>query len=144
MTKQELLQELAGNTWVMIKPSPIEGIGVFALQDIPIGCRSMFSKANDQEQWITIAKTEVETLPAHAKELIENYCLYDEENYFVPDYGFKKMDLVNFLNHSDTPNIISINDGNFFEAVRDIKKGEELVIDYGEIVDGDQAPVVTV
>ena len=135
MTKEELLKELAGNTWVMIKPSPIEGIGVFALQDIPKGCRSMFSKANDEEQWISISKTEVENLPAHAKALIENYCLYDAENYFVPDYGFKKMDLVNFLNHADTPNIISINDGEFFEAVRDIKKGEELLIDYGEIVD---------
>jgi SET domain-containing protein len=134
MTKDELLSELAGNTWVMIKPSPIEGIGVFALQDIPRGCRSMFSKANDQEQWIPIAKTEVEELPAHAKALIENYCLYDDENYFVPDYGFKKMDLVNFLNHADTPNVISINDGEFFEAIRDIKQGEELVIDYGAIV----------
>ena len=137
MTKAALLNELAGNTWVMIKPSPIEGIGVFALQDIPKGCRSMFSKANEQEQWIAITKTEVENLPAHAKALIENYCLYDEENYFVPNYGFKKMDLVNFLNHSDTPNVISINDGEFFEAIRDIKQGEELVIDYGEIVDGE-------
>jgi SET domain-containing protein len=137
MTKEELLNELAGNTWVMIKPSPIEGIGVFALQDIPKGCRSMFSKANEQEQWIPIAKTEVEKLPAHSKALIENYCLYDDENYFVPDYGFKKMDLVNFLNHSNTPNVISINDGEFFEAIRDIKQGEELVIDYGEIVDGE-------
>ena len=137
MTKDELLNELAGNTWVMIRPSPIEGIGVFALQDIPKGCRSMFSKASEQEQWIPIAKTEVENLPAHAKALIENYCLYDEENYFVPDYGFKKMDLVNFLNHSDTPNVISINDGEFFETIRDIKKDEELVIDYGEIVDGE-------
>jgi SET domain-containing protein len=137
MTKEELLNELAGNTWVMIKPSPIEGIGVFALQDIPKGCRSMFSKANEQEQWIPITKTEVEKLPAHSKALIENYCLYDDENYFVPDYGFKKMDLVNFLNHSNTPNVISINDGEFFEAIRDIKQGEELVIDYGEIVDGE-------
>ena len=50
--------------------------------------------------------------------------------------GFKKMDLVNFLNHSDEFNIVSINDGEFFEAIREIKKGEELVIDYGEIVDG--------
>ena len=138
MTKEELLTELAGNTWVMIKPSPIEGIGVFALQDIPKGCRSMFSKANDQEQWISVSKTEVENLPAHAKALIENYCLYDAENYFVPDYGFKKMDLVNFLNHSDTPNVISINDGEFFEAIRNIKQGEELFIDYGEIVDGEE------
>ena len=135
MTKEELLKELAGNTWVMIKPSPIEGIGVFAMQDIPEGCRSMFSKTTENEQWISISKIEVDNLPSHTKALIENYCLYDEENYFVPDYGFKKMDLVNFLNHSDTPNIISINDGEFFEAIRDIKKGEELVIDYGEIVD---------
>lgn len=138
MTKEELLNELAGNTWVMIKASPIEGIGVFALQDIPKGCRSMFSKTNEQEQWIPITKTEVEKLPAHAKALIENYCLYDDENYFVPDYGYKKMDLVNFLNHSDTPNVISINDGEFFEAIKDIKQGEELVIDYGEIVDGEE------
>ena len=138
MTKEELLKELAGNTSVMIKPSPIEGIGVFALQDIPKGCRSMFSKANDEEQWISISKTEVENLPAHAKALIENYCLYDAENYFVPDYGFKKMDLVNFLNHSDTPNVISINDGEFFEAIRNIKQGEELFIDYGEIVHGEE------
>ena len=137
MTKEELLEELSGNTWVMIKPSPIEGIGVFALQQIPKGCRSMFSKANEQEQWIPVSKSEVENLPAHAKALIENYCLYDEENYFIPDYGFKKMDLVNFLNHSDTPNVISINEGEFFEAIRDIKQGEELFIDYGEIVDGE-------
>ena len=137
MTKEELLEELSGNTWVMIKPSPIEGIGLFALRNIPEGCRSMFSKANEQEQWIPISKSEVENLPAHAKALIENYCLYDEENYFIPDYGFKKMDLVNFLNHSDTPNIISVNEGEFFEAIRDIKQGEELVIDYGDIVDGE-------
>jgi SET domain-containing protein len=135
MTKEELLQELAGDTWVMIRPSPIEGIGVFALRDIPKGCRSMFSKTNDTESWISISKTEVEKLPVHSKALVENYCLYDDANYFVPDYGFKKIDLVNYLNHSDTPNIISINEGEFFETIRDIEKGEELVIDYGEIVD---------
>jgi len=137
MNKEALLKELAENIWVMIKPSPVEGIGVFALQDIPKGCREMFSKSNEHEQWITISKAEVENLPAHTKALIENYCLYDEENYFVPDYGFKKMDLVNFLNHADEPNVISINDGDFFEAIREIKKGEELFIDYGQIVDGE-------
>ena len=135
MTKEELLHELAGNTWVMIRPSPIEGIGVFALRDIPTGCRNMFSKPDAAEEWITITKKEMEALPAHARFIVGNYCLYDEENYFIPAEGFKKMDL--FLNHSDKPNIVSINDGDFFEAVRDIKQGEELVIDYGEIVDGE-------
>ena len=137
MTKAELLQELAGNTWVMLKPSPIEGIGVFALRDIPKGCRDMFGKPDDADEWITISKNEMETLPAHAQFLVGNYCLYDEANYFVPAKGFKKIDISLFLNHADEPNIISIDDGDYFEAIRDIKEGEELVIDYGQIVDGE-------
>lgn len=137
MTKEELLLELSNNTWVMLKPSPIEGIGVFALRDIPKGCRNMFCKPDDADEWITVSKNEIETLPVHAQFLVGNYCLYDEENYFVPAQGFKKIDLSLFLNHSDEPNIISINDGDYFETTRDIKEGEELVIDYGEIVEGE-------
>jgi SET domain-containing protein len=82
-----------------------------------------------------VSKEEVALLPEHAQALIGNYCLYDSDNYFIPEYGFKKMDLVNFLNHADIPNVISINDGEYFEAIRDITAGEELLIDYGEIVD---------
>ncbi len=137
MTKAELLQELAGNTWVMLKPSPIEGIGVFALRDIPKGCRDMFGKPDDADEWITVSKNEIESLPAHAQFLVGNYCLYDEANYFVPAQGFKKIDISLFLNHSGEPNIISVDDGDYFETTRDIKEGEELVIDYGEIVEGE-------
>ena len=134
MNAKQLLAELQNDTYVMIKPSPLDGIGVFAIRNIPKGCRTMFSK--NIGEWIKVPKPEVELLPAHSKTLIETYCLYDEENYFVPDYGFKVMDLVNFLNHSDTPNIVSINDGEFFEAIVDILAGQELLINYGEIVEG--------
>ena len=135
MNKSELLAELTSNTYVMIKPSPIEGIGVFALRDIPTGCRNMFSVAGDNpEEWLKIPRLEIDLLPAHSKQLVETYCLYDEENYFVPEYGFKMLDLVIYINHSDEPNIISINDGEAFEALRHIHNGEELFLDYGEIV----------
>ena len=137
MTKAELMQELSNNTYVMLKPSAIEGVGVFAIRDIPKGCRDMFGKPDTAEEWITIPKKEIDALPAHAQFLVGNYCLFDENSYYVPAAGFKKMDVSLFLNHSDTPNIISINDGDYFETLRDIKSGEELVIDYGEIVDGD-------
>ena len=136
MTKEALLQELSGNTWVMLKPSSIEGIGVFALRDIPEGCREMFGKPDAPDEWITVSKSEVGSLPAHAQFLVGNYCLYDEANYFVPAQGFKKVDVSLFLNHADEPNIISVDDGDYFETTRDIKQGEELLIDYGEIVDG--------
>ncbi len=132
MTKAELLTDLQEHTYVMIRPSGIHGNGVFALRDIPKGCRDMFSKGVGE--WIKITKTEVEDLPQHSRHLIETYCLWDDEHYFVPDYGFKVMDLVNYLNHSDDPNVISINDGEFFEAVKYIRCGEELFIDYGAIV----------
>jgi SET domain-containing protein len=135
MTKEELLlNELRNETFVMLQPSPIHGIGVFAICDIAEGCKNIFSK--NIGEWIKISIAEVELLPAHSKELIETYCLYDDENYYVPDYGFKVMDLVNYLNHSNTPNIISVNDGEYFQAIRNIKKGEELFVNYGDIVTG--------
>lgn len=137
MNKEEFLKELAGNTWVMLRPSPIEGIGVFALREIPKGCRDMFGKPDAAEEWITVNKTEIEKLPQYARLLVSNYCLYDDENYFIPAQGFKKMDVSLFLNHSDHSNIISVNGGDYFEAIRDINEGEELLIDYGGIVDSE-------
>jgi len=135
MNKKELLEELSDNTYVMLKPSATAGTGVVAIRDIPKGCREMFSKPDPNDKWIVLSNDEVESLPAHAKFLVQNYCLFDEHmNYFVPGNGFKKLDLSHFLNHSDTPNVRSIDDGEFFEALRDIKSGEELFIDYGTIV----------
>lgn len=136
--KQRLLEELSQNSYVMLKPSPVEGVGVFAIRDIPKGCRTLFSAPDPAEQWITITQQEWEQLPAPAQFLVTNYCLYDELHYFVPAQGFKKMDLCYFINHSDTPNLISIEEGNYFETTRDIAAGEELFLDYGTIVDDEE------
>jgi len=137
MTKDELLNELWHNTYLMLKPSPVEGIGVFAIRDIPKGCRMMFSPPNPGDRWISLSRQEVDSLPPHVKFMVENYCLYDQQQYFVPDYGFKKIDLSLFLNHGETPNIISINDGEYFEATTEIKSGEELLIDYAGLVESE-------
>ena len=136
MNKEALLKELAASTYVMIKPSPLHGIGVFAIRDIPKGTSNIFSKGVGD--WIKVSKEEVDALPQHSKDLIENHCLFDEDHYFIPDYGFKLVDLVIYLNHSETPNVISLNDGEEFEAIRDIANGEELLVDYGTIVECDE------
>ena len=132
MNKEALLKELANSTYVMIKPSPLHGIGVFAIRDIPKGTSNIFSRGVGD--WIKVSKEEVEALPQHSKDLIENHCLFDEDSYFIPEYGFKLVDLVIYLNHSETPNVISLNEGEQFEALVDIKEGEELLVDYGTIV----------
>lgn len=132
MTAEEILQELATETWVTLRPSPVHGIGVFALRDIPKGCKTLFAK--DTNNWVKLAIDKVEQLPTHAKDLVETYCLYDTEHYYVPDYGFKIMDMVNYLNHSATPNIISVNEGSYFEALTNIPAGTELFVNYETIV----------
>lgn len=136
MNKAALLKQLAESTYVMIKASPVHGIGVFAIRDIPKGTQDIFSQGVGE--WIEVSKEEVEALPKHSRDLVENHCLFDEQSYFIPDYGFKLVDLVIYLNHSDTPNVISINDGERFEAIRDIVVGEELFVDYGTIVEGEE------
>ena len=134
MTKDQLLQELRAETFITIKPSTVHGIGVFAIRDIPKGCSTIFSR--NVGNWIKVPIAEIETLPEHSKSLVETYCLYDEENYYLPDYGFKVMDLVNYLNHANEPNIESVNDGENFIALRDIKAGEELFVSYHDIAEG--------
>ena len=134
MPHTKLLQQLRDQTYISLQSSPVHGIGVFAIQKIPKGCRNMFSKG--PEEWIKVPIAEVETLPEHSRSLIETYCLFDEENYFVPESGFKIIDPVIYLNHSSRPNIISINDGEEFEALVDIAPGEELLVNYGHLVDG--------
>jgi SET domain-containing protein len=131
--KDILLQQLRSHTYVMIKPSPLHGIGVFAIRTIPKGTKNIFSEG--MGEWIQVSKQEVESLPQSSKDLIENHCLFDEDHYFIPEYGFKLVDLVIYLNHSEIPNVRSLNEGEQFEALRDIQEGEELLVDYGTIVD---------
>jgi SET domain-containing protein len=134
ISKTDLLNELIQHSYVLLKPSAVAGIGVFAIRPIPKDCRAMFSKPNKNDRWITIPRTEFNEWPAHTRLLVENYCLYDAESYFVPEQGFKAIDISLFLNHADTPNVQSIEDGNYFVTLREIAEGEELFIDYGSIV----------
>ena len=131
--KQALLNQLLKETFVTIRSSSVHGIGVFALVDIAKGQRGMFS--NDQSEWIKITLNEMDQLPEHSRSLIENHCLYDDDGYYVPEYGFKILDPIVFINHSDAPNIMSIKDGEDFEAMTDINAGQELFLDYGMIVE---------
>lgn len=137
MTHARLLAELSDRTYVAIRPSSVAGIGVFALRRIPKGCRDIFTPpVQGDDGFIAVPRSEIEALPEHARHLVETYCLYDEEHYHLPEDGFKKMDLVHFLNHSDHPNVRSIDDGAWFEALVDIAPGEELFADYGTLVEG--------
>lgn len=103
--------------------STIEGIGLFADQDIPKGTVIWeYSKDLDREY-----------------EAEEFEALSELDKIYVKKYSFKSngvlclcVDDARFYNHSETPNSIEIIYGKFgiSAASQDIKKGEELTTDY--------------
>jgi SET domain-containing protein len=130
MTTEQLILDVAA-TRIGLAPSPVHGIGVFALVNIPAGTSDLFSPGG--ETWPAIPLAEVEKLPTHARKLIDTYCLQDETHAYLPPRGFKVIDLVIYLNHSDTPNLKQVDGGDYFTTLRDLWAGEELLIDYGQL-----------
>lgn len=102
--------------WCRIAPSPIHGVGVFAIRDIPKGTKvaggnSYYSRTN--EEYI---------LPEIWAIMQDRWCLL-EKSEVLPNPNWDAV-LQRFMNHSATPNT----DG--FCALRDIKKGEEVTEDF--------------
>ncbi len=131
MTDIEYLNE---RVWATLKPSPIHGIGVFAIRDIPIGTIiTDYSVHNIKESKILAVPTaEFDQIHKAVRELILDRTMFrDFQNQFCfysPNY---EQTLQSFMNHSNTPNT----DGHV--ATRDIKEGEELTENYIELTNGD-------
>jgi SET domain-containing protein len=129
MTPEALLADVAA-TRVGLAPSPLHGVGVFALADIPAGTADLFAPPRP---WVPVPEAAVDGLPAHARRLVETYCLWDAGRYFLPPHGFRVIDLATFLNHSDDPNLRQVDGGDWFITTRGVTVGEELTIDYATL-----------
>jgi len=105
--------------------SKIHGIGVLAIRNIQKGT-SIFHGDDEPIYWV--AKKKVRRLPDGIRKLYEDFCIIKGELYGCPK-NFNQLTPAWFLNHSKNPNVICKKDYKFY-ALRDIKKGEELKVDY--------------
>jgi SET domain-containing protein len=108
-----------------VAASGIEGVGVFAGEDIAKGATIWrFDPAFDR----TLTKADLEQLPEGVRAFLEKYSYphHAQEGVIVLE-----SDNGRFMNHSAEPNTdFSQMDWGF--AIRDIKAGEELTCDYVE------------
>ena len=102
----------------ILAPSPIEGIGVFATHDIEAGTPVMTGKCRN-------LKVPEEEIPFE----FLKYCTDLHTGECLRPTRFDRIEIDWFLNHSFEPNVGVDSDDNYF-AIRDIKAGEELLIDY--------------
>lgn len=128
-------QTLWSQTPLAARPSRCD-TGAFATQDIEQGAIVIpeWNEASDGKGWIRLDRRQVQRLPPDARALFRRYGLdTDFDEILGPlDISFVT-DPDNFINHSCDPNLRYDSAGNVV-AARDIRKGEEVFIDYGFFV----------
>lgn len=125
--KNKLLDHLRNDLYCHLGVSTIQGVGVFALRSIPKGFKPLKSLIRQKE--VRFSQQELEDLPASVRKHIKTFCFYDQHEVMVPSIGLNGMDISIYLNHSKDPNV-RFNKKNVLEATRDIRRGEELLLDY--------------
>lgn len=114
-----------------VAPSKIEGVGVFAAEDVPEG-QLIWELAPGLDR--LIGSRELAELPPVLQAFAERYGYpYPHD----PDVMIVELDNGRFMNHSDTPNT-RFDDPDAGYTLRAIKAGEELTCNYAEFDPGFQ------
>ena len=132
MTAGNFLQDLRKNVYCRLQASPIHGVGVFAIKDIPRGIDPMPEnrafKFNEVKRDYLMAD---KSIPEAVKNLVIDMCPEEDGIFYVPNCSLNEIGIGFYLNHSKTPNMLEKDGGEYFVTARDIKAGEELFVDYG-------------
>ncbi|GGA56202.1 hypothetical protein GCM10011507_04380 [Edaphobacter acidisoli] len=117
--------------YVRIKPSSLhkEGVGVFAIRDIPKGTR-IFAEENEEVFWLS-----KELLPKNPelRRLYDDFAIIKGDRYGCPT-SFNRLTPAWFMNDSKKPNTRCDESYDFY-AERRIPAGQELTIDYSSFSD---------
>ena len=155
--RAEVLRHLRQSAWVKLAASPIEGVGVVAIRDIPKDTNP-FAACNvhkrQAEAFVTITAAELAQLEPPVRALVRSFFapLDDALSEARPDVprdpatllygvnatGVHTLDISWFLNHSDAPSVKFVEAeaaGGFngYATTRDVRAGEELTVDYKEL-----------
>ena len=114
------------DVYVRLKKSTIHGIGVFAIRDIPEGTK-IFS--NDESEMVWVDEANIRNIDPELRKLYDDFCVVKSDKYGCPK-NFNMLTVGWYLNESkENPNVRCTDDYDFI-ALRDIKNGEELTVDY--------------
>ena len=125
--KARILKHLQTEVYCRLGISPVHGIGVFAIKDIPKGAKPLVSLIKIKEY--SFSKKEINKLPASVRKEIRMFCYYDKDEYLIPSIGLNAMNMAFYMNHSKTPNVKYLKN-NDIVALRQIKANEELFFYY--------------
>lgn len=120
-----IAEHLNNTVWATLKPSPIHGIGVFAIRDIPKGTLITDYCVWDKKPPVfEVSREDFLKILPEVRGLILDRMIFREGHPIVFPSPNNDQHLRSFMNHSDNPN----SDGE--RALVDIQKGEEITEDF--------------
>lgn len=128
MAKQKVLENL-NNTYCRLKRSKLEGIGVFAIRDIPENTDPFLGVK--KQKWQKVNAEKIKPLDKNIQKMVSDFFgLNDKNEFLIPECGLNCIDISFFMNTSKKPNIKTIDYGTNFITTKAIKKSTELTVSY--------------
>lgn len=111
--------------YTRLRPSPLAGVGVFAIRLIP---RGTYIFEPDDEDLVMVPTKSARALEVPLRQLYEDFCVQKDDIYKCPS-SFNQLTPSWYLNHSNRPNVAADRSLKFY-ALRDISADEELTTNY--------------
>ena len=132
-----MINHLKNDIYCRLAPSTINGIGVFAIRDIPKGTNPFKTLNPNKDDIITITPNELkkEGINENTIKLCKDvFGGFEPRECDIYHYGPNDINIMFYMNHSTNNNIdvIELNNSVYYGFItnRDIKTGEELFINY--------------
>lgn len=136
--KTKLIDHLKNDIYCRIGISKVHGVGILAIKDIPKDTNPFKNLSNEKEKSIELNDNELKNVDIETKKIVNDFFGSKQDGQNVYDVLYAGPNYINisyYLNHSDNPNLDIVEKGGAyvdFKTNRDIKKGEELFINYSD------------
>jgi hypothetical protein len=127
--RTQIINSILNNCNVRLQPSAVcDGVGVFAITDIPIGT-TLFRDVHSDTEYIEF--DEISNIPEVVLNYLISMCNSDETGIYL-SRTVNNINITYFVNHSDTPNVEHDLIHDEYRVIRRIAAGEEILCVYNE------------
>lgn len=126
MLAAQLIAEAYNDVYCKLAPSPIHGVGVFAIKDIPTNTIIL----KRFTEYVKVDSKFLRRIDSNVADLYKSLLQQYDEHMLIPSNGFFSIDMSFYLNHSTTPNARYDIENSFIVSKDKIAVGDEITFDY--------------
>ena len=132
MLPADIIAEAHNDIYCKLAPSPIHGVGVFAIKDIPPNT-IIFRHSTE---FIKIDCKFLRRVDEEVSDLYKSMLRHNDDYIYIPVKGFNSINMSFYVNHHHLPTARYDIENSFIVSKSKIKKGEEITINY-KVFDGE-------